>query len=289
MSDNMESDDRNFSYQVILDIESKNHLQKECGGDPSKLLIGLAGVKYVGEDKFEFFDESNLDELKNLLENAELIIGFNLVGHNGLDYKMLENHGINIEPLLAKTYDIMTVLIRTFGSFKGLSLDNIARNTFDIPKKKSKGANYKLIQSGQIEEVKINLKHELEVIEKLFLRITGGGLINFETSWRLIDEHELPFLNGFPQIGEEIVEPYDFPFAGMRLQIKEIFDKVVECKKCKRSWRIKSICYYGDTMSEKVYCPNCGNILTEVRTSLFGEPISILESQALRLSERTIA
>jgi hypothetical protein len=38
------------SGPVILDIEPINHLQHDCGGDYSKLLIGLAGIKYLGKD-----------------------------------------------------------------------------------------------------------------------------------------------------------------------------------------------------------------------------------------------
>lgn len=276
----MESMKKLASETVILDIESKNHLQNDCGGNPLNLLIGLVGVKYLGEDRFKFFEEDNLNELKHILENAGLIIGFNLVGHNGIDYKMLQNHGFNIEPLLPKTYDIMTVLIRAFGSFKGLSLDNIAKNTFKTPKKKSKKANYRLIQCGHIEEVKSNLAHELKIIENLYLRITEGGLINFKTSWGLVDEHELPLFDGFPEIGEEVEEPYDFPMGGMRLQIKEVFDKAVKCEKCEKSWQIKSICYYGDTMSTPVLCPNCRNFLVKVRTSLFGEETRVIEKHA---------
>jgi hypothetical protein len=218
-------------------------------------------------------------ELENYLDKSILIIGYNLVGHNGLDYKMLRNYGINTNSFMKKTYDIMTVLIRTFGSYKGLSLDNIVQNTFNICKKKNKKANYKLIQNGQIEVVKINLRHELELLEKLFLRITSGGLVKFKTSSGLIDEHELPFFEGLPQIKEDVIEPYDFPVGGMRLQIKENIDKIVRCKKCNKYWQIKSVCYYGDTMSEKVFCPHCSNYLIELRSNLFGEQISIIEKK----------
>lgn len=273
----MSSRNINLNGPIILDIESRNHLQKDCGGDFSKLLIGLTGIKYLEKDTFIFVDENNIMELEHYLKSSSLIIGYNLVGHNGLDYKMLQNYGIDTSSFMKKTYDIMTVLIRTFGSYKGLSLDNIALNTFHIPKKKKKKANYKLLQNGQTELVKANLKRELELIEKLFLRIRSGGLVNFKTSSQLIDEHEIPFFEGFPEINEDVIEPYDFPIGGMRLQIKEKVDKVIKCKKCNRIWQIKSITYYGDTMHEKVFCPHCNHYLTELRSNLFGEQITIME------------
>lgn len=185
---------------------------------------------------------------------------------------------MRIELLIPKTFDLMTVMIRTFGSYKGLSLDNIAEYTFGIKKKNTKKANYKLIQSKQIEKVKGNLKHELRIIEMLYLSVVNGYVVRFRTSLGLIDEHELLPLGGiFPEIGEEIIEPYDLPAGGMRLQIKDKFEDVVRCEKCKKYWRIKSVYYYGDTMPQKIYCPKCGNFLSEVKANMFGEQVKISE------------
>ena len=263
---------------IILDIESRNHLQKDCGGDVTRLRMGLAGIKTVGREEYLFFDESNVIQLERVLLEAGQIVGFNLVGHNGLDYRMLENYGIAVDNMIPKTYDLMTSLIRSFGSYEGLSLDNIAEHTFGIRAKTHKRANYRLIQANQLEEVKTNLKHELNIIERLYFRMVQGELVMFKTSWGAIDQHSLPPLAGFhPEAGEEISSPYDFPFAGMRLQIKDRSDEVVLCRQCAKRWRIISICYYGDTGPENVYCPNCSSFLVQVRSSLLGEPVKICE------------
>lgn len=262
----------------ILDIEPRNHLEKDCDGDVLKLKLGIAGIKFFNKDRFLFFDETNIDELEDVLLDADIVIGYNLVGHNGLDYKILENYGIFIEPLIPKTFDLMTTIIRTFGSYKGISLDNIAENTFGIKKKNTKKANYKLIQSKQIDKVESNLKLELTIIEMLYKRVLAGGIVKFKTPFGLIDEHELPpFAGIFPNIDEEITEPYDLPLVGLRLQIKDKSEKTVRCKKCKKYWRIKSICYYGDTISQKVHCPMCGNLLTNVSSNMFREQPKISE------------
>lgn len=265
-----------ISRFIIFDTEPINHLHKDCGGDVSKLKLGLAGIKFLQENKFEFYEGSCIGKLRDKLLFAEYIIGFNLIGHNGLDYKILENHGMDIKPLFKKTYDLMTAMVRTFGSYQDMSLDNIINNTFGIRKKHSNKANYKLLRSGRIDEVKQNLQHELKVIEKLFLHICKEEPIQFETSMGLIDKHEISFFAGFyPEFGEGITKPYDFPIGGMRLQIKEMFDEVIKCNKCKRVWRIKSVSYYGDTLSQKVNCPVCTNFLIEVNTSLLGGEVEV--------------
>ncbi len=268
------------SQIIIFDIEPRNHLKKDCGEDISKLKIGLVGIKHFGQDKFLFFDETNIDELEAILYDSDEIIGFNLVGHNGLDYKILENYGICVDLLIPKTFDLMTVMIRAFGSYKNMSLDNIAENTLGIKKKKTARPNYKLIQSGQIEKVKENLKHELALIELLYDIVINGGLVRFRTPPGLIDEHELPSFAGmFPEFGEEIIDPYDLPIVGMRLQIKDKLEEVVRCEKCKKHWRIRSVCYFGDTVSQEICCPNCGNYLIEVRANLLGEQPIINEER----------
>lgn len=45
----------------------------------------------------------------------------------------------------------------------------------------------------------------------------------------------------------------------------------------KEEWRIKSTSYYGDTLSAKVYCPNCTTFLSEVKSNVFGENVEITE------------
>lgn len=271
---------------LIFDIETRNHLEKDCGGDISKLKLGLAGIKILGENEFLFFDESNINELEKILFEADEIIGFNLVGHNGLDYKILENYGICIESLIPKTFDLMTVMIRAFGSYKNMNLNNISEYTLGIKKKKSKKSNYKLIQNKQLDKVKENLKHELAIIECLFIIVLNGGLVRFRTPSGFIDEHELPPLGGiFPEFGEEILEPYDLPVVGMRLQIKDKFEEVVKCNKCNLYWRITSVSYYGDTMPEKIYCPNCEKFLIQVKANLLGEQTKIKKERPTEIQK----
>ena len=261
---------------IVFDVEARNHLEKECQGDVTKLRIGVAGVKFFRGDEYRFFEESQIQELARVLAEARFIIGFNLVGHNGFDYVMLENNGIDVQNLMPKTYDIMTVLIRSFGSYSDMSLDNIACHTLGITKPKIKKGKYKLVQAGRIDEVCSSLKEELRIIETLFLHIMEGREIRFKTPAGIIDEHLLPPFDAVPRKGEDVIKPYDMPLAGMRLQIKSVYDQVISCKKCARCWRVTATCYFGDTTSEDIFCQSCGAFLVRVRTSLKGPSISLV-------------
>lgn len=262
--------------KVVLDIESSNHLKRECNGDVTKLKIGIAGIKVLSKNEYYFFNETNIADIEGFLLEADEIIGYNLMSAGGLDYPMLKNYHIAVDLFKNKTYDLMELMIESFGHYSNFSLNNIITHTLRVEKKKYKQSNYKLIRNGKIEKVKENLKHELEIIEMLYLHLEDGGLLRFQTPGGLIEEHEVPFLMGyFPDENKELIENYDMPLTGMRLQIKEVFKDIVKCKKCHSNWRIQSICYFGDTMSEDVFCPNCKELLINVRTSFMGPDIKI--------------
>jgi hypothetical protein len=264
--------------EIILDVESSNHLKKDCYGDYTKLRLGYTGIKHFGKESYKFFKENDVEELKIFLYNTGLIIGFNLVGFNGLDYKILENDGIKLELLMSKTYDIMSLLIRTFGSYNYMDLNNVAFHTLGVKKKKHKKSIYKMIQAGNYNKVEENVKNELTIIESIFRVIREGGIIKFKTPAGLIDEHEMLESDGFfPEYDEEQIAPYDFPLAGMRLPIKNRYDFIEKCKNCNKLWRIRSISYYGDTMQVKVFCPKCNGFLTKTNSNALGRDIIIEE------------
>lgn len=263
---------------IIMDVESSNHLKNDCDGDVTKLKIGLVGIKDVPEKHYYFFNEDEINELSEILNHSEIIVGYNLVGHNGLDYKILENYGINTSILNEKTLDLMTTMIRAFGSYKSMSLANFAEHTFNIKKKKSKKANYKLIQNSQFDQVRENLIHELDIIEMLLVRIIDGGIVRFKTYAGLIDEHELPPMGGFyPVYEEDLVDPYELPIAGIQMQIKRRYNFDMECSNCKKNWNIKSVSYFGDSSTDKVLCPNCRKYLTDVGSNLMGSMPEVTE------------
>lgn len=260
--------------EIIFDIETSNHLQKDCNGDKKLLRLGLAGVLPLEGNKALFFTEENLKQLADLLKSSAGIIGFNLTG--GFDYTVLENYKIRTKMLRKKTIDLMPSLIKTFGSYKNLDLDNIAEHTLGKTKMKVK-ARYKLVKSDP-DRLKLVLEDELKLIRELYRHIVSERPISFKNKTGFIDEHEVYLSEGVdcpPK--EDMVDHYEFPFAGMTLEIKEEFKKVVKCGKCKRKWSITSRSYYGDTMREKVKCPNCGNEVVEVPSSLMGPNPQITE------------
>ena len=67
--------------RLVLDLETKRSFD-EVGGAENRAQLGVSvvGVYDYVEDKFLTFRETQFDDLTVLLENADEVVGFNLIG-----------------------------------------------------------------------------------------------------------------------------------------------------------------------------------------------------------------
>ena len=115
--------------KLVLDIESKKSFA-EVGGAHNKHLLGVSvvGVYHYDGDRFEAYREEDFAELEVVLKEAELIIGFNLIG---FDWPVLAAElGDWVRDL--PTLDIMYEVQRVLGH--RVSLDSIAKATLGTTK-----------------------------------------------------------------------------------------------------------------------------------------------------------
>jgi uncharacterized protein YprB with RNaseH-like and TPR domain len=66
--------------KVVLDLETKNSFQDVGRRDPSALDLSLVGIYDSADDSYKSYLESELGALWPVLENADIIIGFNTIG-----------------------------------------------------------------------------------------------------------------------------------------------------------------------------------------------------------------
>lgn len=62
---------------VVFDIETSNTFQEVGSSDPAKLDIALVGVYDSGTDSYDSFLQDDFPRLWSLLEQIDMIIGFN--------------------------------------------------------------------------------------------------------------------------------------------------------------------------------------------------------------------
>lgn len=119
--------------EIILDIETKKAFSEEDGYDPKKLGVSYVGIykRDIGTEKakeFKGFFEDELTELWSLIEQADRVIGFNIIG---FDFPVLSKyyHGdLSSLPVL----DILKEVKRGVGH--RVSLDAIAKETLGVQK-----------------------------------------------------------------------------------------------------------------------------------------------------------
>ncbi|MBS7631804.1 hypothetical protein KEJ47_09625 [Candidatus Bathyarchaeota archaeon] len=157
--------------QYLLQELGMNHYNR----DPTKLKLAVAGILRNGETSF--FSENQLDELLKILNDADLIVGHNLLE---FDYLVLEPYlGSSIlESLRDKTFDIMLELKKLTGCY--ISLDDLCRrnlglskccNTLEIPK---------MWRDGKREEVRDYLLNDLKMTEAIFTHGKNRGVFKYE-------------------------------------------------------------------------------------------------------------
>ncbi len=115
--------------RLVLDLETKRSFD-EVGGAENRAQLGVSvvGVYDYTEDKFLTFRETQFDELTVLLENADEVVGFNLIG---FDWPVLaaELGGWVTE---LPTLDLLVEAQRALG--RRISLDALAQATLGMGK-----------------------------------------------------------------------------------------------------------------------------------------------------------
>ena len=115
--------------RLVLDLETKRSFD-EVGGAENRAQLGVSvvGVYDYVEDKFLTFRETQFDELTVLLENADEVVGFNLIG---FDWPVLAAElGDWVTEL--PTLDLMIEAQKTLG--RRISLDALAQATLGSSK-----------------------------------------------------------------------------------------------------------------------------------------------------------
>lgn len=151
------------SRTLIFDCEIKNAIPDKneplrpniqyCKGWTDFVGMGIAVIcvydYHVGQ--YRIFCEDNLGDLAALIDDSDLVIGFNNIH---FDNKLIAAHGIEFDP--AKNWDLY-VEAKTAAEAdryaKGYKLDDFVRVNFRIRKKQSGAMAPILWQQGKIGQV----------------------------------------------------------------------------------------------------------------------------------------
>jgi DEAD/DEAH box helicase domain-containing protein len=164
--------------KIVFDIETKNTFAEVGGRDPILLDLSVVVAYDYETDKYYSYQESELTKLWPLLEQADLIIGYN---SNYFDIPILNKYYPG-DLTRIKSLDLLEEIRKSLG--KRISLDMVAGGTLG----KAKSANglqaVEWWKEGKIDEIIKYCEQDVRVTKE----VHDYALANKELKYKLINE-----------------------------------------------------------------------------------------------------
>lgn len=182
---------------VILDVETKKTFDEVGGYKPEKLGVSFVGViereslpreigEGVVEKRHEFFEEG-IPRLFKLLEQVDLIIGFNLDGFDMPTLKPYYGGDISKFP----TLDLMLRFKESQGH--RISLDAVAGETLGTRKIGDGLDAIKYFANGEFEKLAKYCMKDVEITRDVYDYGRLYGKVKFKNKWNDVVEAKVDF------------------------------------------------------------------------------------------------
>lgn len=189
--------------KIVLDIETKNTFQEVGSNDPVKLDISLLVIYDYLTEKYLTFTEKNFSELWKILEETDLIIGYN---SNYFDIPLLNKY-YSGDLLAVGSLDLLAEIRKSLG--KSVRLDNIAEAT--LGKGKS-GHGLQAIEwwkEGRIDKIEKYCRDDVKVTKDLYEYALKHKKMKYKD---LLDTIEFPIDTAKWNSGTSTSINYTLPF-----------------------------------------------------------------------------
>lgn len=177
--------------QLILDVETKKTFDEVGGYFPEKLGISFVGVcvreGFTGKGEMREYFEDDLPDLFPLLEQADVVIGFNI---DGFDMPTFTNYyGGDISQI--PTLDLLTRIKDSAGHRIGL--DAVAQETLGIGKSGDGLDAIRFYQTQQWEKLAAYCIQDVAVTRDVYDFGLQKGMVKFKNKWNRLIECPVDF------------------------------------------------------------------------------------------------
>ncbi|WP_051249598.1 DEAD/DEAH box helicase [Maridesulfovibrio zosterae] len=158
----------------VLDVETRRSAQEVGGWNKAERMgISIAVLYDSEQDKFFEYEEDQIPEMIEHLQNLDLIIGFNI---ERFDYKVLSGiHAFNYKSL--PTLDLLIKVHERLGY--RLKLDNIAQATVDAAKSADGLQALEWWKEGRLDLITEYCKQDVAVTRDVYLFGRDNGYVLF--------------------------------------------------------------------------------------------------------------
>ncbi|MEK7390657.1 MAG: ribonuclease H-like domain-containing protein [Patescibacteria group bacterium] len=167
--------------KVVFDIETSNVFADVGKNDASLLDISVVGVYDYATDKYYIFEQNEFKGLWPILENADLLIGFN---SEHFDMPLLNKY-YSGDLTKIRHLDILKEIRNSFG--RRMKLDQIAEGTLGI-RKSGQGMQATVWwKNGEHEKVKRYCLDDVKITKDVFDYAVKNNQLKFKEDGKIID------------------------------------------------------------------------------------------------------
>lgn len=167
---------------IVLDLETKKLFSEVPNGENKYLGVSVVGIYDSADDQLKAFFEDELSQLWPILENADLVVGFNI---KKFDLEVLQPYysgNLSKLPVL----DLLNA-VRDAAGFR-LKLDDLAHATLG---KRKTGTGLQALQffkEGKLEELKNYCLNDVIITRDLYLYAVKNGVLKYNDLGNVLKE-----------------------------------------------------------------------------------------------------
>lgn len=177
--------------QIILDVETKKTFDEVGGYFPDRLGVSFVGVcvreQFGQEGELLGFFEQDLPALFNLLETADVVVGYNI---DAFDMPTFTNYYAG-DIAKIPTLDLMLRIEDNFGHRIGL--DAVAKETLGVGKSGDGLDAIKYFKTGQLDKLRDYCLQDVKVTRDIYDYGYKKALVKFRNKWNRLIECPVDF------------------------------------------------------------------------------------------------
>ncbi len=164
--------------KIVLDIETRNSFQMVNSTNPQDLDLALLVLYDYETDEYQSFWQEDLSKLWPILENTDLIIGYNQIN---FDLPLLNKYYPGNLGLI-KQVDLLDEIYKSLG--KRIRLDMVAEGTLGIKKSGHGLEAVKWWKQGEKDKISAYCHEDVRITKELY----DYALLNKKLKYKLVED-----------------------------------------------------------------------------------------------------
>lgn len=189
--------------KIVLDIETQNSFQEIGKNDPTLLNISLLVTYDFASKTYETFMEDDFPRLWKLLEQTDMIIGYN---SDSFDIPLLNKYYPG-DLTHIKSLDLLSEIKNSLG--KRIRLNSVAEGTLGLKKSGSGLDAIRWWRKGEILKIKEYCEMDVKITKEVYEFASENNFLKYKD---FDGTHKFPINTDSWETKEEVALTYTLPF-----------------------------------------------------------------------------